>query len=227
MLHRSLSVRAASRLGVIVTSLLAGAGAGAVFGAEPLVFELDRYNKQYTGLVAEVEPIARGPITIELTSPENDLTVLGNRMELEPAGNGQWKGRVWARFLGEGQLIGEIKLGAFPARFEDRVTILEQERELAALVTIEPGEGGYLVTLEELPETVSLAVESELGSSLVDFCKRFSVFLAGGAACAVLEDQLANPRLPLPEPGTEVFVRGGYFTEDERRRLDDYLAAGS
>ena len=48
-------------------------------------FEPERYNTTYSGVETELAPIASGPLTIRLTSPRYDLTVLANRLELEPA----------------------------------------------------------------------------------------------------------------------------------------------
>lgn len=193
--------------------------------ATTLVFELERYNDTYTGLETVVAPIVRGPLTIRLRSPRYDLTVMANRLDLEPADECRHRSTLWGRFSGDGELVADVELGAFPARFEDRVRIPEQEKEVEALVTVETVASGYRVTLEELPRSVTVRIESDLAQSLVSFCRRLSLFVAGDAGCGVLDRVLSNPAMALPEPGTDFIVRRDELTPGERGRLESYLAA--
>lgn len=213
------------RLTVVLAAAAAGLVAAPAAGAT-LVFELERYNRAYPGLSAEPEPIERGPLSVRLSAPRFDLEVLANRLELRPAGGCRHRGVLRGRFTGDGELLAEVELGNIPARFEDRVRVPEQERQIEARINVEPAAGGWTVTLEELPETVTVEVESELAGSLVAFCRRLSMFVAGDAGCGLLERSLSEPRLRLPEPGTRFLVRRDELVEEERRRLEAYLAAG-
>lgn len=228
--------RGSSRTGLggrLAVALMLLAFGASVAGEEPeaagpfdrLVFELDRYNDTYTGVMTETQPIVRGPLTVRLSSRRSDLTLEAHRLELEPAEDGLHRGVVWGRFHGEGDLEADVELGTIPATFDDRVRILEQEKRIPALVDIEPRSDDYLVTFLDLPASVSVAIESDLVGSLVSFCKRFSLFVVGDAGCRALDELLSNPKLPLAERGSSVVVDRGYFTAEELGRLDGYLAA--
>ena len=190
---------------------------------ESLVFELERYNGVYSGSMAEVRPIERGPLTILLTSPRYEIEILAHRLELQPAAGGLHRALGWSRFSGDGDLEADVRFGAVPASFADRVVIPEQEKEIEALVRLEHHEAGYLVTLEELPESVTIAVESELAASLVSFCTSVSRFTFGDAGCDALDRALSNPQVPLPEPGTRFVLRESILLAAERERLERYL----
>ena len=188
------------------------------------VLEAERYNDTYTGLETVAPPIVSGPLTIRLTAPRYDLTVLANRLELEPATECRHRASLWGRFSGDGELLADVELGAFPARFEDRVRIPEQEKRIEGRVYIEEIPSGYRVTLEELPARVTVRIESQLASGLVSFCRRLSLFVAGDAGCGALDRVLSNPPLALPEPGTQFVVRHDELTEEEREQLVYYLS---
>ena len=154
--------------------------------------------------------------------------MLAGRLQLAPGGDCRHDALLRARFRGDGELEADVELGGFPGRFEDRVRIPEQEREIAAKIIIEGGGrggGDYRVTLEELPVTVGVEVESELAGRLVSFCRRLSLLVVGDAGCGALDRALSNPRLPLPEPGTRFVVRRDELTPEERARLARYRAA--
>ncbi len=188
-----------------------------------LVMEFPRYNTEYRGLVAELQAVDAGGLTVELTSPEHELTVLGHRLSLWAGKDGLHDARLEATFRGSGELIAEVRMGSFPARLDDRVTILEQSKIVDAVVRVVPDPEGYMVTLEERPDSVDVAIESELADGLVSLCGGFSLFLGSRAACDGLETLLNNPRVPMPEPGTEFLVHRDYFTEAERARIDGFL----
>lgn len=209
----------------VVLGGLALSAALASRASAPLVYEFERHNGTYTGLETVLPPIVRGPLTVRLSSPRYDLEVLANRLELAPGEDCRQRATLWGRFLGEGELVADVELGAFPAGFEDRVRIPEQEKEVEAVVTVEPVETGYRVTLEELPAAVTVRIESDLVGGLVSFCRRVSVFVIGDAGCSALDRALSNPSLSLPEPGTDFVLRRDQLEPDERERLDAHLSA--
>ena len=200
--------------------------AGAVLlAAAPrgLKFEFDRYNDTYTGVATEFNSVQVGPVTVKLSSDEHDVTVMANRLEVGPAAEGLHRAEVWARFHGRGNLTGEILIGAIPARLEDRVTVVEQERAVEATIRIDPDPSGYLITLEELPATLEVQIESDLAKQLVDLCRSMSFLIAGETACDQLGKVMTHPDVPLPEPGTQFVVRYDLLTAAEREQVDGYL----
>ncbi|MDH3744716.1 MAG: hypothetical protein OES47_06415 [Acidobacteriota bacterium] len=188
-----------------------------------LVLEFPRYNTEYRGLVTDLEPIDRGAVKVELSSPEHELTVLGHRFSLWPGVEGLHDARFEATFSGHGELVAKVHVGSIPANLDDRVTIPEQTKIVDAVVRIAPDPEGYMVTAEELPSHFQVTIESELASSLVSLCGGFSFFLGSRAACDGLETLLQNPRMSMPPPGTDFLVHRDYFTDAERARIDAFL----
>lgn len=205
---------------IAISPLLAGVVVGQGMGVD---FSLARAVGQYQNVGAKPVPVSTGPVALSISSPENTVELKGGSVHLEPGTGGLHKVRFQARFEGEGQLITEIKLGAFPARFEDAVRVPNQEREVAGWITIEPSEEGYKVVAEEFPASVEIELESTLAGDLVTFCERMSMLIAGDAGCRDLAHALEHPKLPLPSPGSEFLVRYSDLTTDERERLDVYL----
>ena len=199
--------------------------ASPALGAEPVGIDLrfDRLNGSYENLVAEVEPIVSGPLTVHLSSPEHQLELTSNRLELERLEDGRHTARVSVRFTGSGSLNTELDFGGIPASLEDRVVFPEQEVTVDGKVSIERSADGYLVTVEELPGFVTVEMHSRLGAELVAWCSRLALFVAGDAGCADLERQLTHPRLPLPAPGFRQLVRSEELTAEERDQIDLYL----
>ncbi len=210
--------RAALAVAVAVSAgRLLALGAGAEF-------PFDRAQGTYENLDIEALPMQSGPLDLRLSSPENTVTLEHGSLRLEPAEDGLHKAMIQVVFSGEGRLLTEIKLGTIPSGFEDQVRFPRQEHRVTAWVTIAAEDEGYRVVAEELPETVQVELESALAADLVGFCRRMSLFFAGDAGCENLESMLSNPKIPLPEPGSDFLVRYADLTEAERGRLDLYLA---
>lgn len=209
-------------LGLVTAVALA---ASALLAAGPGVdFPFDRLYGTYEDLEIETAPANDGALDVRLSSPENSLTLERGSLRLDPAADGLHKAALDVTFSGEGLLVTELKIGSIPSRFEDQVRFPRQTHRLTAWVTIEPVEDGYEVVAEELPETVTVEVESSRAQGLVDLCRKMSLFLPGDAGCENLESLLSSPRVPLPRPGSAFLVRRESLTEAERERLDLYLA---
>lgn len=208
---------------LLALAALLAASAVAALGVG-VEFPFDRAFGTYENIKVETVPAKDGAIDLSLSSPENTVTLESGTLRLEPAADGLHKATIEIGFSGEGLLITNVRVGAVPTRFEDRVRFPAQRNRVVAWVKIAEEEDGYRVVAEELPETVQIELESERAETLVDFCRKVSLFFAGDTACEGLESMLSSPRIPLPEPGSEYLVRRSALTEGEIERLDLYLA---
>jgi hypothetical protein len=187
-------------------------------------FPFDRAYGTYENLAIATEPESSGAVDLNLSSPENTVTLERGSLRLEPAAKGEHKATLEVAFSGEGQLVTEVKVGTIPARFEDYVRFPSQAHVITAWVTIEAEPDGYRIVAKELPETVQIELESSRAGALAGFCRQMSFFFAGDAGCDKLELMLSNPRVPLPKPGSDFLVRRSTLTPAEIERLDLYLA---
>jgi len=208
------------RMLVIALPLLAGT---LLAQGAAVDFSLARAYGHYENIGGAAMPINSGVLTLNISSPENTIELKTGSLRLEPSPEGLHRAKLAVTFEGQGSLITEVKLGSFPARFEDEVRVPSQAREVTAWLTIEAAEEGYRVVAEDLPESVEIELESALAGDLVSFCQKMSIFMAGDAGCDGLAHLLEHPRLPLPAPGSEFLVRYSDLTEEERERLDFYL----
>ncbi|MFQ5525512.1 MAG: hypothetical protein ACE5GX_04555 [Thermoanaerobaculia bacterium] len=213
---------------LVLSAILIGVVlASALWAAPGVDFPFDRVFGTYENVEVDALPISNGALNVQLSSPENTVTLEAGSLRLEVAEDGLHKVSVDVTFSGEGQLVTEIAVGSLPARFQDVVRFPRQRREVSGWVTIEAVEEGYRVVTEEFPDTVEIEIESALAGDLVGFCRRMSLFTAGDAGCDNLDDALRRPKLPLPERGSDFLVRSSDLTESERERLDLYLAGAT
>lgn len=208
----------------LASFVLVALGSTALVATEAGVdFSFERGYGTYENVGVEAVPSSTGRLDVSLSSPENTVTLEAGSLRLEPAEDGLHKALLDVTFSGHGRLVAEIKLGGAPARFEDRVRFPSQRRTVLGWVSIEPVEQGYRVVTEQLPDAVEVEIESQLADGVVGFCKGMSIFVAGDAGCDKLETLLSQPRLPLPDRGTEYLVRSEDLEPSERERLDLYL----
>lgn len=202
---------------LLAASVLVALGTG-------VEFPFDRVLGTYENVSVDALPADNGAIGLSLSSPENAVTLEGGSLRLEPAEDGLHEALLVVQFSGEGRLVTEVRMGSFPASFEDRVVFPSQTHRIIARVSVEPEEEGYRLVAKELPETVQIQLESSRAEDLVSLCRRMSLFFAGDAACEGLDSMLSNPKIPLPKPGSDFLVRYSALTQAERERLDVYLA---
>ncbi len=212
-------------LGVPALLAAPGAGAAAKKATKTATLVFDRLNGTYEDLGGELAPVVSGPVTVRISSDSNQLTLIEHRLELMPLGGGEHRGRLSTRFRGRAHLTLAVEVGGLPTRLEDDVEVLEQERVLPGRVRVERAPDGYALTMLELPPDVPLAIESGLGKDLVAWCDRLTFFMPGASGCDGLDRALSNPRVPLPKPGTKVFLEAADLTPEERAALDAYLAS--
>jgi hypothetical protein len=207
-----------------MAGLLALSAAQSVEAQLGLELRFERLNGPYDDLVAQVEPIESGPVTIRLSSPEHHLELKENQLDLSPLGGGLHAVRGLVRFSGTGKLIADLDFGGVPASLQDEVVFPEQETIVEGKIRIEVVDDGYRLTVEDLPRFIDLEIHSKLGSELVVWCSRLALFVAGDAGCGDLDRELSHPRLPLPAPGASHLVRRDELTAAEQAQLDLYLA---
>lgn len=204
-----------------------GAGSIMVLGTDSEVHLLksDRVDGIHQDLTAKIAPVEIGAIVVKLTSPSHTLEVLEHGLELQPLEIGVTAARLRLRYRGTGRILAEMEVGSLPARLEDQVELPEQVTDIAGSFEIMPQQGGYLVTVRELPSHVNLQVDSRLGGQLVLLCRGLAVLAWGGIDCNSLSVAFSSLRLPLPAPGKTYNVAAAALTEVERSQLDAYLAS--
>lgn len=213
-----------------VGGLLAGLTLVALFAAPApaadrevdLSFSL--FNGSHSQPGATVAPVVQGPLTVHLSSPTNTLIVKSNRLHLTALADGTYRAVWTAEFLGKGTLVADLDVGGVPGRFEDELLILPQTRTVAGRVRFAPRQGGYEVTIVELPPSVGVAIQSRVGASLVTTCERLDLVPLMNLDCAAFAAALATAVVPLPAAGEVYVLPAGQMTAEERRQLDEFLA---
>jgi hypothetical protein len=212
---------------LLLGGVVPGQGA-AVSGDGELRFE--RFNRGYDQAVPEILPIEEGPVTVRLSSPRNSLTVRSHVLRLEPGAGSSYTADLRVEFSGKGWLVADVDVGGVSTRLQDEVKVPPQALEVQGRIRLRKVRGGYEVTPEQLPHSVSVRIESGIGRSLVDLCDGVSVLpLAslGDVDCVALERSLSRATVPLPAAGESFLLEDADLTPPERRRLDGYLASGS
>ena len=183
----------------------------------------DRVDGVHQDLAADLEPVAIGPLTVRLTSPNHSLEVLEHELSLGPGPDGSDAAGLRARYRGHAHLVAELEVGGVTSELEDDIVLPLQETEVAGLVDIDEVEGGFRVVALEGPSHVEIRVESNLAEKLGLLCRGFAVLAMGNVDCGALDQAMSVVRVPLPEPGEEFFIGRGDLTEHERRQIDRYL----
>lgn len=194
-------------------------------GSESFVFA--PCNRTYERGGAELAPVARGPLTLSLSSPRNRVTLEEHELRLTPLPDGTHRAVFTARFAGGGELVMDVDAGGAVSRFVDTVTVPRQERTVEGRVRLarRPGEDGappfYELTTVELPAAVEIDVESELAGRFASLCASLSLVVA--LDCGGVRAALSRARVDLPEPGETYYLPPACLQPDTRRRLDAYL----
>lgn len=201
------------------------AGTLAAAGGAPTELELDGVNGRYSNPGVTVEPESQGPVRLKLTSPSNSLWLDSNLVTLEPLGDGEHRARLEVTFHGEGWLVAELDTGAGASPFEDRVVVPSQSLEIAGRLRLTRRGDGYDIVPLEIPETVPVRFESGVAQSLLSICRGLAALPIMPIDCRMIERALTRADLPLPEAGEVFRLPDAQLTEDDRRRLDAYLAS--
>ena len=190
------------------------------------VFSSEARNGVYEDTFQEISPVERGGMTIDMASPDNEITIHGHRIELTPQGERVHRGNLTVEVSGWGDLIADVAFtsGSPPQRFRDRLTIPRQTVDLSGLVLLSKTTDGYVVTPLEMPKTVPVRVESGLADGIVASCEALSRLPFLSLGCSGLGQAFERVQVPLPGPGQSYVLPAGELTADERRQLDGYLA---
>ncbi len=184
--------------------------------------EFERFNGLYSNPNPELEPVRQGPITIQLRSPENSVELFRHRLALTPLGDGTHRAQLVVDFQGEGKLEADISLAGAVTRLTDEVHLPRQQLEVIGRIRLERVAVGYRVFAVELPASVQVAIDSRLGGSLMTTCRSLTRFLPL-VGCNDLEGALHRATVPLPPPGTELFLSDDLLTPENRAALDGLL----
>lgn len=202
----------------------AAAPAATAPSAAPVELTFAAFNGRFSEPGAELGAVRQGPLTLTLASPQNAVEVLSHRLRLTPLGDGSHRAELSAALRGAGKLVADLRLsGGEPGRLVDDVVLPAQTVAFEGRVELAPVADGYRVVPLELPATVGLEIESALAGRLAGFCTGLTLLTPGAVDCGGLERALSRVALPLPDAGEELLLPAAALSNDERRRLDQYL----
>jgi len=226
------------RLGPLLVAAMLTAGAAAAQTPAPPVpvmpvvpiapgtteFTFPLFNDTYQENGAVMAPVVQGGMTVRLSSPENRLTLRTHRVTLTPLSDGTHRAEFVADFAGRGRVVAHVSVGGGPpTRLEDEVVVPPQTRTVVGRVLLARGTGAYEITPVELPERVPIAIESQLGGSFAALCDSLALMIQ--LDCRGVRGMLSTAQVPLPGPGETYLLLDERLTPEDRRRLDEYLAA--
>lgn len=210
------------RARLLITLVLALACLSLAAEEEWATFQFESYNREFVNVRSNSEWTQDGAIKMKVRSPNHRLVIRDHELALRPDGTGRFLTRIRVAFSGEGDLEADLSLVGADKRIEDHVNVPSQEVEVMAVLRFARVEGGYEVQTVELPEKVDVAIESRLGSQLVEACSGALSIL--GVKCSGLAAAFSTASVPLPAPGGTYFIGQDQLTRSERRRLDRFLA---
>lgn len=184
-------------------------------------FEFESYNREFVNIRANAEWENDGPIKVKARSPAHRLTIHDHTVDLQAREDGSHRARIRVHFAGEGDLVATLSVAGADTTLDDHVIAPDQEVEVDSVVRFSKVEGGYEVETIEMPETVSVEIESELGGKMVSICESALSFL--GVSCDGVDSMLSTATVPLPRPGGTYFISDDKLSRAERKRLNRYL----
>ncbi len=199
--------------------------ASAASAEEPWAdFTFSKMNGPYDRVDEDVSWTPEGPVSMTLSSPDHQLEVLENNVQLRPIEEGVYETRTRVRFRGEGDLVAKIDALGSAGDLRDHVVVPEQEVEVDAKVRfVSLSNGDVQVVSVWMPKTLSIRIQSGLGEQLYGICNIALAIL--GIDCSMLERVFTTAIVPLPEPGTSTTLTAEQLSPGERQRLREYLAA--
>jgi hypothetical protein len=189
---------------------------------EQLVFE--RLNRTFSGIADELAPVEVGPARVELRSPNHALELHRHLVSMTVAPEGGHRIVLELRVSGWGEIEADVTVGSIETTLSDHLTLPEQSVLLAGRAAIVRGEGGYNIAVFELPETVTVAIESQLAQRLFRVCRPMGLVLVA-LDCPALERSLSQIVVSLPKPGSTYFLADEELAPADRVELDRYLSA--
>lgn len=219
LLDGGLAVATATTVTTVVAQEAATGSAGA------RTFTFDKLNREYTNEVTEAQPMKQGGIRLVLTSPQNKVRLIHHELRLAPLADGTHQASLDVEFEGGGQVEAEVSIGGAASQLTDEVTVPLQAKTFEGRVAIQRTEAGYVFTALELPERITVAIESQLAGRFLQTCRLMRAMLP--LDCNALDTLLSQVVLPLPEAGQSFLLPTAELTEENRRALDRYLGLGS
>lgn len=212
---------------IVLTGLWGVPGVPAAGASEPAPrsFVFERLNREYENEVVQPAPREEGSVRLQLTSPQNRVRLTEHELRLTPLPDGSHLAALTVEFEGAAEVEAEVSIAGAASRLEDRVTVPLQSRTLHGRVTIERVAGGYVFTALELPERVTVTIESGLADRFLQTCNLLRALLP--LECGVLGSLLSRVVLPLPDPGGSYLLPDEELTDGDRAALDAYLRGGS
>lgn len=196
--------------------------------AEPAAarsFVFERLNREYTNEVAQPAPREQGSFRLELSSPRNRVRMTEHELRLTPLPDGSHRVVLTVEFEGSGRVDAVISVAGTANRIEDRVTVPLQRKTLEGRVRIDRVSEGYRFTALELPERVTVSVESGLAGRFLQTCHLLRALVP--LECAALGSLVSRVVFPLPDPGGSYLLSNGELTDEDRAGLDAYLRSAS
>ena len=203
--------------------LLACLALGALAAAEGWTsFEFEHYNREYVNIRSGTQWERSGTIEATLTSPEHRLSIRDHSVDLQPAPEETYLARIRVNFSGEGDVVAELRMAGADTLLEDHVTAPQQEVEVLARLRFRQVDGGYELETVELPQSIEVEIESQLGDRIVGICQSGLSLL--GVQCGGLDAMFSTATIPLPQPGGTYFIPEDNLSKAERIRLNRFLA---
>ena len=185
-------------------------------------FRFAKWNGTYPDLVGDLAPVEQGALVLDLESPSNVVRLRSHRLVLTPLEEGTHRALLEVELQGGGDLVGDLSLGGITRPIDDRVVVPPQRLSIPGRVRIAPSTEGFDVTPVELPRTLTVSVQSQLGNQLLGLCEQVALFLIAGD-CASLAESTQKVTVDLPPPGETYVVPSALVTPEERTALLRYL----
>ncbi len=185
-----------------------------------LVF--DRFNQSYQDFAPKLDPIKQGPLSIQLSSPKQVLSLKSHTLALRRIGDDLHAFQVLATFEGSGNLFADIDLMGLTSQLSDTFFIPLQKRAISGKIKVEKSTEGYHVTVISLPKHTQVHVRTGLASKLVTWCERFSVLPSSLLDCGNLKRSLTHLKIPLPQ-NKSYFVAYADLSPEEQKHLAQYF----
>lgn len=185
--------------------------------------ELDFLNTVYQDLDSGLEPVTQGPLTIRFASPAHRLEVFANRLWLTPLEGERFRIDAEVEFGGGGRLVADIEGAGVQQRFEDVVVAPRQTVQARGEVTVQRLPEGYLFTMASPDAKVAVRMESGFAQQIGSLCGVMALMPMMSLDCGSLNHALTHLGIPLPPPGTEMYLPANWLGEAERQYLDSRL----
>jgi hypothetical protein len=183
--------------------------------------ELAYLNQTRTNLDAELAPIREGPLSIQLSSPSNQLTLHRNRLVLTPSADGDPDAWVGAEFEGAGDLVADLEGGTLATQLQDQVVVPRQTVRLRGKVRVARDAESYRLRVLEAPPSVPVQIRSGLISRCVAVCRGLGLLAV--VDCGRLERALSTVQVPIRSDQAILSLPNAQLSATDRAYLDRFV----